>query len=64
VLDRETWPYRLVKNLGIGASASVEMVEDVITGSIYARKVFRNVTPRHIKEVKRTYLNKVQSSND
>ena len=33
-------PYKLIRNLGHGHSATVEMVEDVNTGSVFARKVF------------------------
>jgi len=33
-------PYKLLRNLGHGHSATVEMVEDVNTGSVFARKVF------------------------
>ena len=39
--DNAELPYRLVKNLGHGHSASVEMVEDVHTKTVFARKVFR-----------------------
>ncbi|KAF2813760.1 kinase-like protein, partial [Mytilinidion resinicola] len=59
-LDKEVLPYKPVKNLGVGASASVEMVEDIISGSVYARKVFRNVTTRNLEEVKKGYQNEVQ----
>ena len=34
-------PYKLIRNLGHGHSANIEMVEDVNTGSVYARKLFR-----------------------
>ncbi|KAF2500191.1 kinase-like protein [Lophium mytilinum] len=60
IVEKEVLPYRLVKNLGIGASASVEMVEDVISGFVYARKVFRNVTTRNLEQVKKGFLNEVQ----
>ncbi|KAF2473709.1 kinase-like protein, partial [Lindgomyces ingoldianus] len=33
-------PYKLVRNLGHSHSANVEMVEDVNTGTVFARKVF------------------------
>lgn len=39
--DNMVLPYRLVKNLGHGHSANVEMVEDMQTKAVYARKVFR-----------------------
>ncbi|KAJ4375945.1 hypothetical protein N0V83_001224 [Neocucurbitaria cava] len=39
--DNEELPYRLVKNLGHGHSATVEEVVDQWTGLVYARKVFR-----------------------
>jgi hypothetical protein len=46
--SKDSLPYELIKNLGHGASASVEMVKDVTSGSIYARKIFRNVrNPRY-----------------
>jgi len=38
--DSSQLPYKLLKNLGHGRSAIVEMVEDVNTGSVYARKRF------------------------
>ena len=44
--------YKLIKNLSHGSSASVEMVEDVNTTLVYARKIFRNMNARTIKEGK------------
>ncbi|KAF2124306.1 kinase-like protein [Dothidotthia symphoricarpi CBS 119687] len=37
----EELPYTLLKNLGHGHSANVEMVKDQRTGAVFARKVFR-----------------------
>ncbi|KAF2015569.1 kinase-like protein [Aaosphaeria arxii CBS 175.79] len=41
VEEDEKLPYRLVRNLGHGHSANVEMVEDIYTGRVFARKLFR-----------------------
>ncbi|KAF2686588.1 kinase-like protein [Lentithecium fluviatile CBS 122367] len=51
-------PYRLVRNLGHGHSAIVEMVEDVNTGSVFARKVFSLNVPR--TERKRIFDNEIK----
>jgi serine/threonine protein kinase len=53
-------PFRLVKNLGGGASAVVEMVEDVMSGKMYARKVFRNVHSYNLKQVREQYFNEIK----
>jgi serine/threonine protein kinase len=60
IQDKGNLPYQLLKNLGHGASASVEMVQDSNTGSVYARKIFRNVYSRNLEEVKRRFRNEVQ----
>jgi serine/threonine protein kinase len=52
-------PYRLLENLGAGASATVEMVQDVVTSKVYARKVFRNVHARNLEQVQEQYRNEV-----
>lgn len=39
--DNVQLPYKLIRTLGHGHSATVGMVEDVNTGSVFARKVFR-----------------------
>ncbi|KAH7345915.1 kinase-like domain-containing protein [Pyrenochaeta sp. MPI-SDFR-AT-0127] len=53
-------PYQHVRMLGHGGSASVEMVSDTNTGSVYARKVFKNVYSRNLKDAKEKLLNEVQ----
>lgn len=53
-------PYKLVKNLGHGGSASVEKVEDVYTGKVYARKIFRNVYARNLTQAKRRLRDEVE----
>lgn len=58
--DDSLLPYRLIKNLGYGGSASVEKVEDVNTGKLYARKIFKHVNARTMKEAKRQLKNEVQ----
>ncbi|KAF2252040.1 kinase-like protein [Trematosphaeria pertusa] len=39
--DGDHLPYTLLENIGHGHSATVEKVQDMRTGSVYARKVFR-----------------------
>ncbi|KAH7077631.1 kinase-like domain-containing protein [Paraphoma chrysanthemicola] len=53
-------PYKLLKNLGHGGSASVEKVEDVHTGRVYARKIFRNVHTRNLTHAKQRLRDEVQ----
>jgi serine/threonine protein kinase len=53
-------PYRYIKMLGRGGSASVEMVKDANTGSVYARKIVRNVYTRNLKEARKLLHNEVQ----
>ena len=52
--------YQLIRILGHGGSASVEEVLDLNTGSVFARKVIRNVYSRNIDEAKRKLLNEVR----
>ncbi|KAH7088170.1 kinase-like domain-containing protein, partial [Paraphoma chrysanthemicola] len=52
--------YKLLKNLGHGGSASVEKVEDVHTGKVYARKMFRNVYARNLTQAKRRLRDEVE----
>lgn len=51
--------YQHVRMLGHGGSASVEMVRDLDTGSVYARKITR-VYSRNVQEAKRKFLNEVE----
>jgi serine/threonine protein kinase len=53
-------PYHYIRMLGRGGSASVEMVKDANTGSVYARKVVRNVYTRNLKEARKMLHNEVQ----
>lgn len=53
--NTQSLPYTLVKNLGHGASASVEMVQDVNTKRLFARKIFRNVYARNLEDAKRNF---------
>jgi hypothetical protein len=39
--ENDQLPLTLIKNLGHGHSANVEMVRDTQSGSLFARKVFR-----------------------
>ncbi|KAF2793965.1 kinase-like protein [Melanomma pulvis-pyrius CBS 109.77] len=57
--DKDFLPYILVKNLGLGGSAVVEMVRDLNTGSVYARKIFRNVYARNLDKAKRNFHNEL-----
>ena len=52
-------PYLFVRNLGFGGSAAVEMVQDINTGSVYARKIFRNVYTRNLEKVKHDFQNEL-----
>ncbi|KAF2008101.1 kinase-like protein [Amniculicola lignicola CBS 123094] len=54
-------PFVLVKNLGHGASAIVEMVQDTNNGRLYARKVFRNLHARRAGEAKQTFQNELRA---
>jgi serine/threonine protein kinase len=58
--EKKDLPYVLEKNLGIGGSASVEMVRDINTNLIYARKIIRNVYTRNLNTVKLSFLNEVR----
>jgi serine/threonine protein kinase len=60
IQDKDSLTYQLIKTLGHGASASVEMVQDVHTGSAYARKIFRNDYLGNLEEVKGRFQNEVQ----
>jgi serine/threonine protein kinase len=58
--EKKLLPYVLEGNLGHGGSASVEMVRDLNTGSLYARKIIRNVHTRNLRTVKLSFLNEVR----
>jgi serine/threonine protein kinase len=58
--DGSVLPYVYVRMLGHGGNASVEEVCDINTGSIYARKIIKNVYDRNIEEAKRRILNEVR----
>ncbi|OAG07960.1 kinase-like protein, partial [Paraphaeosphaeria sporulosa] len=60
IQDKEVLPYKLVRNLGHGASASVELVLDQNTKKVYARKVFKNVYGRTLKDVKQHFRNEIR----
>jgi len=51
--------YKHVRMLGHGGSASVEMVRSVKTGSVFARKIIKNVYSRNLEDAKRKLLNEV-----
>ena len=57
--DLDAVPYEHVRMLGLGGHASVEMVRDTNTGSVYARKSFRNVYARNREDAKRELMNEV-----
>ena len=52
-------PYEHVRMLGHGGTVSVEMVRDTNTGSVYARKIIRNVYSRNVADAKQRFLNEV-----
>ncbi|KAF2692020.1 kinase-like protein [Lentithecium fluviatile CBS 122367] len=45
---------------GHGGTASVEMVRDTDSGSVYARKIFRNIYTRNVKAAEKKLLEEVQ----
>ncbi|KAF2178861.1 kinase-like protein [Zopfia rhizophila CBS 207.26] len=53
-------PYRFLKNLGHGGSGRVEMVQDINTGLIFARKILRNYHSRKLEAIKQSFHNEVQ----
>ncbi|KAF2819070.1 kinase-like protein [Ophiobolus disseminans] len=59
-LSSDILPYRLLRNLGHGGSARVEMVEDVSSALVYARKIIRNVNTRNMEQAKRQLENEVR----
>jgi len=52
--------YQHIRMLGHGGSASVEQVLDSVTGSVFARKIIRNVYSRNIDEAKYKLVNEVR----
>ncbi|KAF2680407.1 kinase-like protein [Lentithecium fluviatile CBS 122367] len=52
--------YEFIKMLGHGGSASVEMVQGNYTGSLYARKIYRNIYTRNVKAAEKRLLEEVQ----
>jgi serine/threonine protein kinase len=58
--DTDLLPYEHMQMLGHGGTASVEMVRDIHTGSVYARKVVKNVYSRNMREAKQALLNEVK----
>lgn len=56
--DDSQLPYKFVRNLGHGQSANVEMVEDVHTGAVFARKRIRISSDR--KKRKRIFENEIK----
>jgi serine/threonine protein kinase len=52
--------YTFIKMLGHGGSASVEMVRHNDTGSVYARKVIRNVYARNLKQAEEQHRREVR----
>lgn len=53
-------PYKHVRNLGHGAGGIVDMVEDVNTGSVYARKSTGSLLARQLKETKKQLHKEVE----
>ncbi|KAH6859117.1 kinase-like domain-containing protein, partial [Alternaria rosae] len=52
--------YQHMRMLGHGGSASVEQVLDLVTGSVFARKIIRNVYSRNVEDAKRKLLNEIR----
>ncbi|KAF2191646.1 kinase-like protein, partial [Zopfia rhizophila CBS 207.26] len=60
ILRTEDLPYKYIGSLGIGSNGCVEMVEDVITGRVFAQKIFRRYrgpNPAKFKQGVRNEIN-------
>lgn len=53
-------PYKHVRVLGNGGSATVDMVKDTNTGKCYARKTFRNIYAYNMQQAKVSMHNEVR----
>ncbi|KAF2181206.1 kinase-like protein [Zopfia rhizophila CBS 207.26] len=59
IADRDVLPFKIVKNLGVGGSAVVEMVQDTI-GRQFAHKAFRKYYDQRLDKAKQTFRNEVE----
>ncbi|KAF2105529.1 kinase-like domain-containing protein [Lophiotrema nucula] len=58
--SKDGLPYVVLSVLGHGGSAYVEKVRDVNTGSVFARKTYRNVYARTLQEAKERFRNELR----
>jgi serine/threonine protein kinase len=59
ISNRNVLPFRSLGSLGQGGCASVEKVQHVTTGSVYAHKVFRRFHGRNVEKFKLDFRNEV-----
>ncbi|KAM3064636.1 hypothetical protein ACMFMG_007577 [Clarireedia jacksonii] len=59
ITNRDVLPYKHLKNLGVGGSAVVEMVQDKWTGQVFAHKIFRRYFGRDISKFKQQVQNEI-----
>lgn len=60
ITNRNELPYRVVKSLGMGGCAVVEMVQDLTTGQTYAHKRFRRYRGPNVNGFKQEVYNEIK----
>ncbi|KAH8719371.1 kinase-like domain-containing protein [Phaeosphaeriaceae sp. PMI808] len=58
--DRNMLPYRVISTLGMGGSASVQMVQDTTTGQLFAHKLFRTYHGSNLKRFRQEIQNEIK----
>jgi serine/threonine protein kinase len=59
ISDRGVLPYRVIRNLGMGGCATVEMVKDITTGRTFAHKLFRKYRGPNLGKFKQEVENEI-----
>jgi serine/threonine protein kinase len=60
IINPDVLPFRPIKHLGMGGSASVEMIQLTTNGWQFAHKVFRKVHGQRLDEAKRNFRNEIE----
>ncbi|CAO2651329.1 Nn.00g096260.m01.CDS01 [Neocucurbitaria sp. VM-36] len=60
ITDRNMLPFRHVRNLGMGGTALVEMVEDKTNGRKFAHKAFRRYNGTTLEKAKQAFRNEIE----
>ncbi|PVH98199.1 kinase-like protein, partial [Periconia macrospinosa] len=60
ISDHNVLPYKVIRNLGMGGCASVEMVEDTTTGQLFAHKIFRRYHGPNLKKFRLEVRNEIK----